>query len=663
MANLYNKAGLVNIPVGYQNGFLYNIKPQDNTLGFRFNRDSAATRVNKEGLIEQVGYFGPELVQNGDFSQLGPEEVVNGDFATDSDWNTSSTGISISGGKLSRDATATSNIFQVSSNITASVFYQITFEIVDYTSGTLTPRFGYNGTGGTAVSGVGTYTQIITKVDQNVIELNGTSFIGSIDNVSVKQVDPNDEWSLGTGWSIGNGKASCDGNQTSQTTLQSVYNLALGVGNLFKITFDISNYSSGQINLITLVGTGGPEITNINANGSYTAYSFGASTSDGKIQIIANSDFVGSIDNISVQEIQGDKPRIDYTDSLDSPSFLLEPQSTNLVTYSEDFDNASWNKFNSVGSSTPIISSNYGISPDGTQNADRIQVSRGSDLFDYSSVYKSITIPSSSRYSSVWLKSLSGTPTIVIGLVSQKITTEWVRYEFDLGVGTFTELSLGVSGAGYISGVDERADFLAWGYQLEAASYPTSYIPTAGSTATRAQETCTGAGNASTFNSTEGVLYAEIAALADDQSYRYITLSDGTNSNYVIIRYYNIANKISAFIENTSGVQGSTSHSFSPSETITDFHKVAFKWKANDFALWIDGTEVSTQSSGTTFSANVLNKLQFNEGDGSGNDFYGKTKNVAVFNEALTDDELQQLTGPDYNSFAALAAAYNYTII
>ena len=87
MANLYDKAGLVNIPVGYQDGFLYNIKPEDNTLGFRFNRDSAATLVNSKGLIEQVGYFGPELVQNGNFSELGPELVVNGDFATDSDWS------------------------------------------------------------------------------------------------------------------------------------------------------------------------------------------------------------------------------------------------------------------------------------------------------------------------------------------------------------------------------------------------------------------------------------------------------------------------------------------------------------------------------------------------------------------------------------------------
>ncbi len=49
MANLYDKAGLVNIPVGYQDGFVYNITPEDHTLGFRFNRDSGATRVNKEG--------------------------------------------------------------------------------------------------------------------------------------------------------------------------------------------------------------------------------------------------------------------------------------------------------------------------------------------------------------------------------------------------------------------------------------------------------------------------------------------------------------------------------------------------------------------------------------------------------------------------------------
>ena len=45
------------------------------------------------------------------------------------------------------------------------------------------------------------------------------------------------------------------------------------------------------------------------------------------------------------------------------------------------------------------------------------------------------------------------------------------------------------------------------------------------------------------------------------------------------------------------------------------------------------------------------------------NDFYGKTKCVAVFKEALSNDELECLTGEGYESFSALAQAFNYTII
>ncbi len=47
-------------------------------------------------------------------------------------------------------------------------------------------------------------------------------------------------------------------------------------------------------------------------------------------------DLLAQYQNISVTEVLGDKPRIDYTDSLTSPSFLLEPQSTNLLEFSEN---------------------------------------------------------------------------------------------------------------------------------------------------------------------------------------------------------------------------------------------------------------------------------------------------------------------------------------
>lgn len=71
------------------------------------------------------------------------------------------------------------------------------------------------------------------------------------------------------------------------------------------------------------------------------------------------------------------------------------------------------------------------------------------------------------------------------------------------------------------------------------------------------------------------------------------------------------------------------------------FLKIALKYKANDFALWVNGTERVTDSSG---AAPVdLSELAFDRGNGA-SDFEGKTKCVAVFKEALTDVQLQCLT-------------------
>ena len=199
MANLYNKAGLINIPVGYSDGFLYNIKPTDNTLAFRFDRASAATRVNEKGLIEQVGYFGPEL-------------VTNGNFATDSDW------------------------------------------------------------------------------------------------------------SKGTGWSIANGNASYDGSGTGyQYILQSITTTS---GSIYKINFDVLSSTGTNLNIVDF---GAVRLNQTHLNqGNYTFYAEADSTSENVI-IYANGTDTFSIDNVSVKEVLGDKPRIDYTDSLTSPSFLLEP--------------------------------------------------------------------------------------------------------------------------------------------------------------------------------------------------------------------------------------------------------------------------------------------------------------------------------------------------
>ena len=148
--------------------------------------------------------------------------------------------------------------------------------------------------------------------------------------------------------------------------------------------------------------------------------------------------------------------------------------------------------------------------------------------------------------------------------------------------------------------------------------------------------------------------------MANDLTNRYITLSDGTSNNRLIIRYSNGNNNLLNAQFRVGGVLQANINKVLSDITISI--KVAFKFKQNDFALWIDGVEVGTDTSGSVPSINTFNKLSFEDATG-GVPLYGRVKGVYVFNEALTDDELQQLTGPEYNSFAALAAAYNYTVI
>ena len=96
MSNLLKDASILLTPEGYDNGSMNAIKPGDGDGDFTFVRGSAATRVNAQGLVEDVQVISSNLVTNGDFSQEGSELVTNGDFATDSDW--SKLNATISGG-------------------------------------------------------------------------------------------------------------------------------------------------------------------------------------------------------------------------------------------------------------------------------------------------------------------------------------------------------------------------------------------------------------------------------------------------------------------------------------------------------------------------------------------------------------------------------------
>jgi hypothetical protein len=127
------------------------------------------------------------------YEQLGPELVVNGDFTSAAGW-TLQTGWTIGSGVLSGNVAAAvfaSALGPVT--LTAGRAYQVTFSITAYTSGAVRPSF-FGGTdvfGSTDRAAVGTFTEtLVATTGNNVIgiQARAAGFVGTIDNVSVKQV-------------------------------------------------------------------------------------------------------------------------------------------------------------------------------------------------------------------------------------------------------------------------------------------------------------------------------------------------------------------------------------------------------------------------------------------------------------------------------------------
>ena len=98
--NLLQKASILLTPTAYNDGSMLSVKPENGDGDFTFSRGSAATRVNAQGLVENVQIISDELVSNGNFSQEGSELITNGDFSNGSaNWTISGGNSEISNGK------------------------------------------------------------------------------------------------------------------------------------------------------------------------------------------------------------------------------------------------------------------------------------------------------------------------------------------------------------------------------------------------------------------------------------------------------------------------------------------------------------------------------------------------------------------------------------
>jgi hypothetical protein len=344
--------------------------------------------------------------------------------------------------------------------------------------------------------------------------------------------------------------------------------------------------------------------------------------------------------------ITDDVPRVDYSGG-GCPSLLLEGQRTNLVTFSEQFDNAYWAKTNIT------ITANNAVSPDGFQNADTCTVTGGGNAINGSATSSGSNTITFSVFAKAGTQNVLrireafyfGTSTI-FDLLTGTVTS---------GTGTITSYGNGwyrcthtqTYGAGEVNvscTYDTTASsgtFILYGAEFEVRSpTPQSYIPTYGVSSTRVADSCSKTGISELIGQSEGTLFAEIDLNLAGSNVGFYALqvydsaSSPTFSKAAYIELYQ--GKVYGYVRNTTIQCEIISSTYADNTRL----KIAIAYKANDFALYVNGVQIGTDTSGSLPS--VLNSLalHYSASSQQASPLY----QAILFPTRLTNDQLADLT-------------------
>ena len=143
----------------------------------------------------------------------------------------------------------------------------------------------------------GVYTFYFNSTSYNQLAIirrtGGTAYDSIINSVSVKQVDPNDRWSLGTGWSIEDGKLKGDGTNTDFQSAQQ--NNVTTVGDTYEVTVTVEATSGA----VELKGSGVYTRIDSLGIGTHTFYVVADAT---YIRFLAHASSTITLDNFTVRE-------------------------------------------------------------------------------------------------------------------------------------------------------------------------------------------------------------------------------------------------------------------------------------------------------------------------------------------------------------------------
>jgi hypothetical protein len=197
---------------------------------------------------------------------------------------------------------------------------------------------------------------------------------------------------------------------------------------------------------------------------------------------------------------------------------------------------------------------------------------------------------------------------------------------------------------------------LGWGAQLETGSIATSYIPTTTAAVTRNADVVSVSGAVSgAIGQTQGTMYAEVDVRNFPSPSRIIGISDGTSNNRIII-IFNTSNRIRLL----ATVSTASQVDINSSSQVAGIFKIAVAYKENDYAFYINGSQVGTDTSALvpTCSAIYLGNA---EAGFAGSNINNRIRAAALYTTRLTDTQLALLTSP-YTSYSSMASALSYTL-
>jgi hypothetical protein len=352
--------------------------------------------------------------------------------------------------------------------------------------------------------------------------------------------------------------------------------------------------------------------------------------------------FVGS--NGLIQSAAINAPRFDYDPVTLAPrGLLIEEQRANLATYSAAIGGTNWSASSLGAGVLPTVTLNHSVAPDGSTTATRLQLSLGGGTTtgDISLVAQGLT--ATGARGSFYIKTTDGsTKTIYTrgaSFSSFVVDGTWRRYNFDAGTLAGTQFGIGLRG-GQTPTNSNTADILVWGAQLEVGAFATSYIPTVASQVTRSPDiaTMTGTNFSSWYSQSEGTLVFEGSTFkpttVSPSANVGVEANDGTLNNRNIIQYVN--NIVSGQTTTLGSVVSSISQAYTASAT----DKLAYAYKANDFAFARSGALVGTDTAG---GVPVVNRLAL--GNYQSQAFLnGYIRQIAYYNTRLPNNTLRAIT-------------------